>query len=296
MFHFPRALPQEKPPMLRPLSFAFAVLVAACSGSEEEATTSASSDELVSCGWLMGGTCEKLPAGNWRSAEFWGELYLDKYSAQLEYANTHIEAGPTPITTQRTVLLITGVTIKKEWMMPIQKRLERDGFSTYLYEPPALLSGDLLKESKALDAIVEKIRKDTGETKIDILAECTGGVIARHYIQSLGGDQKIAHMVTFVSPQHGLPIAPLVHAIVGWPALRDLSPGSTFMHAVNDVPLPTNVKFTSIYTCTDEYIQPYKTSKIPGATNIDLCQGFIGHFQTMYDPSIYLVMHDALMK
>ena len=82
----------------------------------------------------------------------------------------------------------------------------------------------------------------------------TPGVLAKlDYIQSLGGDQKIAHMVTFVSQQHGLPIAPLVYGIVGWPALRDLTPGSKFMHAVNDAPLPTNVKFTSIYTCTDEY-------------------------------------------
>jgi len=79
-------------------------------------------------------------------------------------------------------------------------------------------------------------------------------------------------------------------------SIRDLSPGSKFMHSVNDVSLPQNVKFTSIYTCTDEYIQPYSTSVIPGATNINLCQGFIGHFQTMYDPSLYMVMHDALVK
>ena len=73
--------------MLRSASFVFALALAACSGaSDEGAATSASSDELISCGWLMGGTCEKLPAGNWRSAEFWGELYLNKYAAELEYA------------------------------------------------------------------------------------------------------------------------------------------------------------------------------------------------------------------
>jgi triacylglycerol esterase/lipase EstA (alpha/beta hydrolase family) len=283
--------------MLRHVSFALALsLMTACSGADEGATTSATSDELISCGWLMGGTCEKLPSGNWRSPEFWGQLYLDKYSAQLEYANTHIEAGPTPITKPRTVLLITGVGIKQEFMVPIQKRLERDGFDTVLYEPANLLSGDLENEAKKLGALVDGILKQSGETTIDILAECTGGVIARRFIQGMGGDQKIEHMVTFVSPQHGLPIAPLVHAIVGWDALRDLTPGSNFMHAVNDVSLPSNVKFTSIYTCTDEYIQPYSTSKIPGADNIDMCQGFIGHFQTMYDPSIYMIMHDALVK
>jgi MYXO-CTERM domain-containing protein len=47
---------------------------------------------------------------------------------------------------------------------------------------------------------------------------------------------------------------------------------------------------TSIYTCTDEYIQPYKTSMIPGAKNIELCDGFIGHFQFFYDREIYKLM------
>jgi len=35
---------------------------------------------------------------------------------------------------------------------------------------------------------------------------------------------------------------------------------------------------------------------IPGATNIEICRGYVGHFQTFYDPSIYLLMHDALVK
>ena len=54
---------------------------------------------------------------------------------------------------------------------------------------------------------------------------------------------------------------------------------------------------TSIYSCTDEYIQPYDTSIIPGATNIGLCDGtFVGHFQFFYDPDIYMILHDALVR
>ncbi|MBA3820594.1 MAG: hypothetical protein H0X17_17010 [Deltaproteobacteria bacterium] len=64
---------------------------------------------------------------------------------------------------------------------------------------------------------------------------------------------------------------------------------------MNSAPLPAEVAVTSIYTCTDEYIQPYQTSIIPGATNIGLCDGFVGHFQFFYDPEIYLVMHGALV-
>jgi len=106
----------------------------------------------------------------------------------------------------------------------------------------------------------------------------------------------VSRLVTFVSPQHGIAAVPLVARVAGWPALRDLSPGSAFLDAVNRAPLPKSVPITSIYTCTDEYIQPYTTSRIPGATNLEICGGgFVGHFQTMYDPKIYLMMHGALV-
>lgn len=194
------------------------------------------------------------------------------------------------------MLLITGVTIKARWFDPIIIRLMRDGFQPVVWEPPALLSGSLFEASEQLVDVVAGLLAETGESKIDILAECTGGVIARHYIQSLGGADKVSRLVTFVSPQNGIAKAPLAAAIAGWPALDDLSPGSEFLTAVNSVPLPKGVPVTSIYTCTDEYIQPFETSIIPGATNIGLCDGFVGHFQTFYDPSIYLVMHGALTE
>ena len=66
--------------------------------------------------------------------------------------------------------------------------------------------------------------------------------------------------------------------------------------AVNAVSPPKSVPMTSIYTCTVLYIQPYTTSIVPGATNIGLCNKFVDHFQTFYDPAIYLIMHEALVK
>ncbi|MBT9558048.1 MAG: hypothetical protein IV100_18585 [Myxococcales bacterium] len=248
----------------------------------------------LSCLSLTAVGCWDLPPGDKTSPYFWSDLFLEKYADELVL--TELEAGPTPLATPRTVLLITGVTIKAQWFDPIIARLMRDGFQPVVWEPPALLSGSLFEASEQLGDVVAGLLAETGESKIDILAECTGGVIARHYIQSLGGADKVSRLVTFVSPQNGIAKASFAAAIAGWPALDDLTPGSDFLTAVNSVPLPTGVPVTSIYTCTDEYIQPFETSIIPGATNIGLCDGFVGHFQTFYDPSIYLVMHAALTE
>jgi hypothetical protein len=288
--------------MLRHASIAVLALITTvgCAGNtdrDDEEPVSESASELVSCGWLAGGDCQNLPRGDWRSPYFWADVYLAKFAAQRRAFNENIEPGPAPLTKPRTVVLVTGVTIKAAWFDGIAARLKRDGFRTVMYEPPGLLSGDLFQASKDLGAFVERVQQESGDEKVDILAECTGGLIARHYLQSLGGDHHVSRLVTFVSPQHGIGPVPLVAAIVGWPALRDLSPGSRFLHAVNDAPLPANVPITSIYTCTDEYIKPYTTSFIPGATNVNICgHGFVGHFQTMYDPEIYLMMHDALVR
>jgi hypothetical protein len=241
------------------------------------------------------GTCA-VPTGNLKDPQVWGDYFLDKYAADYEDAMTHIEAGPPPLAQTRTVLLITGVTIPAKSFDPIKVRLERDGFRTVVYEPPALLSGDLFENSERLVQVVDDILAQTGETKIDILAECTGGLIARHYVQSLGGDEHVSRLVTFISPQHGIAKAPLAADFAGWPALYDLSPGSTFLETVNSHSVPSHIPVTSIYTCTDEYIQPYETSIIPGATNIGVgCNGdFVGHFEFFYDRDIYRMMHGAL--
>jgi triacylglycerol esterase/lipase EstA (alpha/beta hydrolase family) len=289
--------------MLREAVFAAFALctTVACSvdtGQEdEEEVTASTSDELITCGWLAGGSCVNLPRGDWRSPYFWADVYLAKFAAQRKRFNENIEPGPTPLAKPRTVVLVTGVTIRAAWFDGIAKRLQRDGFRTVMYEPPQLLTGDLFQASKEFGAFVDRVQAESGDAKVDILAECTGGLIARHYIQALGGDQHVSRLVTFVSPQNGIAAVPLVARIAGWPALYDLSPGSKFLRTVNGAPLPANVPMTSIYTCTDEYIQPYKTSMIKGATNINICgRGFVGHFQTMYDPEIYLMMHAALVK
>lgn len=246
----------------------------------------------VSC---LAGCPDDLPEGDVLTPQYWGDYFLNKYADELVVGE--LEVGPPKLEQPRTVLLITGVTIPAKWFDPIVARLERDGFRPVVYEPPELLSYDLFEATRDLAEVVERVQAESGQEKIDILAECTGGVIARHYIQSMGGDELVERMVTFVSPQHGLPKAAWAYKLAGWPALDDLTPGSEFLEAVNSAPLPDSVRFTSIYTCDDEYIQPYSTSVIDGANNIEICgDEFVGHFQTFYDPAIYNIMHGALIE
>lgn len=250
---------------------------------------------VVAAGTVLA-TCQ-MPSGDIKQPETWGQYFLDKFEAERAEAMTIEPADRAPLAHKRTVLLITGVTIPAVWFDPIKARLERDGFRTVVYEPPRLLSGDLFWNAEELGRVIDDIRAETGEERIDILAECTGGLISRHYIQQLGGNDHVRRLVTFISPQHGLPKAAEAQLFVDWDAVADLTPGSEWLETVNRAPMAPDVPMTSIYTCTDEYIQPYDTSIVPGAKNIGIgCDGtFVGHFQFFYDREIYRLMRDELM-
>src|SRR5687768_999328 len=109
--------PARRPTMLRHLSFVLLMSATACSApapidEADDPVSESSQEALMACGWLTGGTCTKLPWGNWRAAEYWGDFYAAKYHDELEYALDNIEQGPPPLAQPRAVLLITGVTIK----------------------------------------------------------------------------------------------------------------------------------------------------------------------------------------
>src|SRR5689334_3156117 len=65
--------------------------------------------------------CWDLPPGDVTDVWYWGNAMLDKYSDELfdSFGTVDSESAPTPLEHKRTVLLVTGVTIKKEFFGPI---------------------------------------------------------------------------------------------------------------------------------------------------------------------------------
>jgi hypothetical protein len=59
-----------------------------------------------------------------------------------------------------------------------------------------------------------------------------------------------------------------------------------------------DVSYTSVYTVTDELVQPFWTADLQGGANIkiqDLCPGRVGeHFEMVFDSAAYGVVLDAL--
>jgi hypothetical protein len=185
------------------------------------------------------------------------------------------------------VLLVPGLTIGEEFFEPMKARLLRDGFRPVLYEDRELLATGLVTAAQRLKAKVDELTTATGEQKIDLVAECVGGVTARTYVALFGGEQKIDHLVTFVSPHHGSMPASLAAAVTGWQGMRDIRRGSPLMQVLERHPVDPRVHFTSIYSCDDGYLWPSSTARVDGATNVEICRGQVGHIEGFWDAGVY---------
>ena len=99
----------------------------------------------------------------------------------------------------------------------------------------------------------------------DIVGFSMGGLVARYYLQRLGGLDSVNHFVTLAAPHHGTRMARL-GKLPGWVQMR---PGSEFLgDLASDADSLRRVKFTSIYTPLDTIIVPARSSEMPQARNI----------------------------
>jgi triacylglycerol lipase len=95
---------------------------------------------------------------------------------------------------------------------------------------------------------------------IDLVCFSLGGIVARYYLQRLGGIERVRRFVTISSPHHGTLTAYLRRN----PAGRQLRPGSPFLTDLNrDIRILAKLQVTSIWTPLDLMIVPAASSHLP---------------------------------
>lgn len=203
-----------------------------------------------------------------------------------------VDDEPAPEPT-RIVLLVPGTSIVGSYFDLMAERLEKDGFTPVVFEPPDLLTESLAIGAERIGEEIDRVLAERGEKKLHVVAECNGGVATRYYLQVLGGSNRVDQVVTFVSAHHGTWLSP-VGWISGFQSLSDITPGSAFLEQLNTAPFPPGLQLTSIYSCNDELMLPYDTSVVLGATNVLFCDYYIGHLDGFWDALVYQRIQLAL--
>jgi triacylglycerol esterase/lipase EstA (alpha/beta hydrolase family) len=200
------------------------------------------------------------------------------------------------------VLLVhgTNVTASEHWSWNYGFVLPQLGYDTCLVQIPGRERGDIQVSSEYVVAAVRRIAELTGR-RVDVIGHSQGTLEPR-WAMKWWPDvaEAVDDYVSLAGPHHGILSADLV-CVLGscFPSAWQMKQGSAFIGALNrGSEAVGGVSMTSIYSETDDLVQPYETSMLDGATNIavqDLCPGRpVDHIALAYDAVAFALTIDAL--
>ncbi len=161
-----------------------------------------------------------------------------------------VEAAGTPI------LLVHGVVDNRSIFAVLRRGLRRRGFgrvSALNYSP---LTDDVREVALRVGEAVEAICEETGFERIHIVGHSMGGLIARYYVQRMGGDSRVHTVVTMGTPHEGT----LPARLVPHPVARQLRPHSDIVRELAAPAPGCRTRFVSFWSDHDELVIPHRSA------------------------------------
>jgi triacylglycerol esterase/lipase EstA (alpha/beta hydrolase family) len=172
------------------------------------------------------------------------------------------------------VLLVPGYGGSTGALSGLAARLSAAGRDAQVVTLPGGATGDLRDQAKALDGAARTAIARTGSPSVDVVGYSAGGVVARLWVRSYGGDSLARRVVTLGSPHHGTELAGLATALApdSCPvACQQLAPGSDLLHRLNaGDETPAGPQWVSLWTTDDETVTPPESARLAGALDISL--------------------------
>jgi len=156
------------------------------------------------------------------------------------------------------VLLVHGYVHNRSAFLAMSRALKRAGFR-YVHGFNYNAFGDGIGDSAArLGAEVERILEATGADRVMIVAHSMGGVVARYYVQQLGGEDTVDTVITLGTPHQGTYAAYLGAG----PASVELRPGSSLLAGLDASARPGPVRWIAYWSDLDVLIAPVRNARL----------------------------------
>jgi triacylglycerol esterase/lipase EstA (alpha/beta hydrolase family) len=164
----------------------------------------------------------------------------------------------------RPVILLHGYAMGRANFLLLANRMALAGLGPIVgFEYWTL--GGVARPSAALAEFVETVCAQLGVAQVDLVGHSLGGIIARHYVSSVGAP-RVAHLVTLGSPHGGTPFSRFG---IGRTATEMLE-GSTLLGELAARGLPPDVHATAIWSRADGLVSSRAQATLPGAEMIEV--------------------------
>jgi triacylglycerol lipase len=186
-----------------------------------------------------------------------------------------VEAAGTPI------LLVHGLVDNRSIFTLLRRALRKRGFGRIWTMNYHVWTHDLRDASRRLAATVESICDQTGYDRIHVVGHSMGGIVARYYVQRMGGDARVHTLVTLGSPHTGTTAARLLPR----GACRQLRPASDVITELAQPAAGCRTRFLCFWSDLDALISPKRAARIdhPDLSARNVLVTGVGHMSLPFD-------------
>ncbi len=184
---------------------------------------------------------------------------------------------------QRTVVLVHGYLANRSTLFPAAAYLRFRGFKQILSFNYSSSDG---VEQAAL-ALREYLRRSVRGGRIDLVCHSLGGLVARVYIQDLGGARRVDRCITLGTPHRGTYNSYWLNSRVG----RELRPDSPLLSRLHESrERAAGVRFLSLVAGSDNLVVP----RVFASHEREFHIPDLGHVSMLFSPRVLRIVADQL--
>ncbi|MFD7707673.1 esterase/lipase family protein [Streptomyces sp. NPDC059785] len=203
------------------------------------------------------------------------------------------DAAALPTDTKPPVVLLHGFIDNRSVFVLLRRSLAQHGrqrIESLNYSP---LTCDIRTAAELLGRHIEEICERTGHQQVDIVGHSLGGLIARYYVQRLGGDLRVRVLVTLGTPHAGTRVVPLANA---HPIVRQMRPESRIIEELRRPAPGCRTHFVSFWSDLDQLMDPLETASVdhPDLLVQNVRVSGIGHLALPVHPAVATGIRQAL--
>lgn len=179
------------------------------------------------------------------------------------------------------ILLVHGIVDNRAVFTMLRRQLARRGFGRIVTMNYSVLTADVRSAAAQLGRVVEQLVEETGYDRVHVVGHSLGGLVARYYVQRLGGDKRVHTLVTLGAPHSGTNAARLIPQRL----VRQMRPGSDVMKELAEPAPGCATRFLAFWSDLDQIIIPKSSARLDhpdlNARNV-LLRG-VGHLSLPID-------------
>jgi pimeloyl-ACP methyl ester carboxylesterase len=156
------------------------------------------------------------------------------------------------------ILLVHGLVDNRSVFTLLRRTLRRRGFGQVITVNYSPFTQDVRTAATRLARLVEQTCEETGYERVHVVGHSLGGVVARYYVQRMGGDTRVHTLCTLGSPHAGTLAAHLLPSRL----VRQLRPGSELMQELAAPSPGCRTRFVAFWSDLDQLIVPKRSARI----------------------------------